>query len=50
MFYAFGAQVLFHRKREVGGGGGWWGVGGVSLQRPTMLAYVREGFYGQSSV
>ena len=36
MFYAFGAQGLI--------------VGGVSLQRPTMLAYVRGGFYGQSSV
>ena len=33
MFYAFGAQGLFHRKREgVGGGGGWWGVGGVILK------------------
>ena len=42
----WGSGIVPSEKR----GGGWWGVGGVSLQRPTMLAYVRGGFYGQSSV
>ena len=42
----WGSGIVPSEKR---GGGRWWGVGGVSLQRPTMLAYVRGGFYGQSS-